>query len=111
MTRFRTSGARPEDWQKSWHFTVGRGGELFQHYPIELVTWHAGPKANPFYVGVEHEGVAGEVLEKAGVLPELEREGETAELDPESQERLEKIRDWVNELNLPDLGTGGASES
>ena len=29
---------------------------------------------------------------------------------PESEERLAKIRDWVNTLNLPDLGTG-ASES
>lgn len=54
--------------------------------------------------------VAGEVLEKAGVLPEAEREGEGGETDPESEERLAKIRDWVNELNLPDLGAG-SSES
>jgi len=54
--------------------------------------------------------VADEVLEKAGVLPEPDREGETAELDPETEERLAKIRDWVNELNLPDLESG-ASES
>ena len=54
--------------------------------------------------------VAGEVLDKAGMLPEAEREGETAELDPEAEERMAKIRDWVNELNLPDLG-GASSES
>jgi bifunctional DNase/RNase len=54
--------------------------------------------------------VAGEVLEKAGVLPEADHEGEGGEPDAESEERLAKIRDWVNELNLPDLGTG-ASES
>jgi len=53
--------------------------------------------------------VADDVLEKAGVIPEPEKEGD-AEADPESEERLAKIRDWVNELNLPDLGTG-ASES
>ena len=54
--------------------------------------------------------VAGEVLEKAGVLPEAEREGDGGETDAESEERLAKIRDWVNELNLPDLETG-SSES
>jgi bifunctional DNase/RNase len=55
--------------------------------------------------------VDGDVLERAGVIPEAEKESESEELDPESQERLAKIRDWVNELNLPDLGPGGASES
>jgi bifunctional DNase/RNase len=54
--------------------------------------------------------VADEVLEKAGVLPEPDREGDNPETDAENEERLSKIRDWVNELNLPDLGTG-ASES
>src|SRR6266581_2111107 len=58
----RTSAARPEDWQKSWHFTVAQDGAVFQHYPLQVVTWHAGPKANPLYAGIEHEGVAGEVL-------------------------------------------------
>ncbi|HKR97958.1 MAG TPA: bifunctional nuclease family protein [Candidatus Dormibacteraeota bacterium] len=52
-----------------------------------------------------------DVLERAGVIPEAEKESESEELDPESQERLAKIRDWVNELNLPDLGTSGTSES
>jgi len=54
--------------------------------------------------------VAGEVLDKAGMLPEAERDGETTEVDPETEERMAKIRDWVNELNLPDLG-GASSES
>ncbi len=53
--------------------------------------------------------VAGEVLEKAGMLPEADKEGD-GEVDPESEERMAKIRDWVNELNLPDLGTS-SSES
>jgi bifunctional DNase/RNase len=53
--------------------------------------------------------VAGEVLDKAGMLPEQEKDGET-EADPETEQRMAKIRDWVNELNLPDLGTG-SSES
>jgi bifunctional DNase/RNase len=48
--------------------------------------------------------VANEVLDRAGVLPEAEQEGEAGETDEETTERLAKIRDWVNELNLPDLG-------
>src|SRR5439155_12482154 len=60
-----TAGARPADWQKSWHFTVAQDGAVFQHYPLGVVTWHAGPKANPFYTGIEHEGVAGEPLTPA----------------------------------------------
>jgi hypothetical protein len=48
--------------------------------------------------------VATEVLDRAGVLPELDHEGELGETDEETTERLAKIRDWVNELNLPDLG-------
>jgi len=54
--------------------------------------------------------VEGEVLERAGVIPEADKEGEGEDQDPETQERLAKIRDWVNELNLPDLGTS-SSES
>ena len=54
--------------------------------------------------------VADEVLDKAGVLPEADKDGDLTETDPESEERLAKIRDWVNTLNLPDLGTG-SSES
>ena len=46
--------------------------------------------------------VAAEVLDRAGVLPENVL-GEDD--DSEASERLAKIRDWVNELNLPDLGT------
>lgn len=51
-----------------------------------------------------------DVLERAGVIPEADKEGDTGEHDPETEERLAKIRDWVNELNLPDLGSG-SSES
>src|SRR5580693_4791953 len=50
--------------------------------------------------------VATEVLEKAGVLPEPDRDGDDLEVDEMTEERLAKVRDWVNELNLPDLGTG-----
>ena len=48
--------------------------------------------------------VATEVLDRAGVLPEADQEGEPGETDEETIDRLAKIRDWVNELNLPDLG-------
>jgi uncharacterized protein len=53
--------------------------------------------------------VSGEVLEKAGMLPEADKDGD-ADADPETEERMAKIRDWVNELNLPDLGSA-SSES
>lgn len=46
--------------------------------------------------------VAADVLERAGMLPEGDAEGGGD--DPEESERLAKIRSWVNELNLPDLG-------
>jgi bifunctional DNase/RNase len=48
--------------------------------------------------------VATEVLDRAGVLPEGEGEGLLGDDLEESAERMAKIRDWVNELNLPDLG-------
>ena len=44
--------------------------------------------------------VATEVLDRAGVLPEADQEAEPGETDEETTERLAKIRDWVNELNL-----------
>ncbi len=52
--------------------------------------------------------VADDVLDRAGVLPEADGEGLPGEEDEESTERLAKIRDWVNELNLPDLGGDSA---
>lgn len=41
----------------SWTFSITRIGELYQHYPLESITWHGGgPEVNQSYVGVEHEG-------------------------------------------------------
>ena len=45
----------------SWHFSVLKDGVVWQHYPREVITWHAGP-ANHSFVGIECEGVAGEPL-------------------------------------------------
>ncbi len=47
--------------------------------------------------------VADEVLETASVIPEPDVASEDEDED-EREERLSKIRNWVNELNLPDLG-------
>jgi bifunctional DNase/RNase len=47
--------------------------------------------------------VAPDVLDRAGVLPDADGDGD-GEADGEDTDRLAKIRDWVNELNLPDLG-------
>ena len=61
--------------QVSWHFTVSKNGLVYQHYDASLVCWHAGPKANPYYVGIECEGLAGEELTspQADALCELLR--------------------------------------
>ncbi len=45
----------------SWHFTVAKEGQVFQHYALDIVTWHAGA-ANGLYTGIECEGVAGETV-------------------------------------------------
>lgn len=47
----------------SWHFSVAKDGRVIQHYPLEAVAWHAGSlEANRRFVGIEHEGRAGEPL-------------------------------------------------
>jgi len=48
--------------------------------------------------------VADEVLDKAGVLPEGDKDTEGGGTNEEEKERLTKIRDWVNAMELPDLG-------
>jgi bifunctional DNase/RNase len=49
--------------------------------------------------------VADEVLDKAGVLPENEREGEEAgETSEEDDEKLAIFREMINQMDLPDLG-------
>lgn len=51
------------DREASWHFSIARGGEIYQHYPVEAVCWGAGSlEANRRFVSVEHEGWAGERL-------------------------------------------------
>ncbi|MGI8846830.1 MAG: bifunctional nuclease family protein [Candidatus Dormibacteria bacterium] len=54
--------------------------------------------------------VSSEVLETAGVLPEPDEDGEPGEEDEETEERRAKVRDWVNELNLPDLDVGKGTD-
>ena len=61
------SGAR-----KSWCFSNPKSGPLLQHYEIEAVTWHAGYEANRLYVGVEHEGMAGELLTPTQIANDIE---------------------------------------
>jgi bifunctional DNase/RNase len=60
--------------------------------------------------------VADEVLDKAGVLPEADREGEGegggSGDDEESEGKLSIFREMVNSMDLPDLESeGGQSES
>lgn len=50
----------------SWWATVAKNGRIYQHYPLTAITWHAGSReANRRFVGVEHEGRAGEPLTEA----------------------------------------------
>lgn len=58
--------------------------------------------------------VADEVLDKAGVLPEQEKEGAADskdEVSPEEKEAIDEkltiFREMVNSMDLPDLGTEG----
>lgn len=55
----------------SWHFSNPKNGALLQHYETEAATWHAGPTANPFYIGIEHEGVAGEPLTEVQIANDV----------------------------------------
>lgn len=45
----------------SWHFSNLKDGRLYQHYPLDAVTWHARG-GNTDNGGMEHEGKAGEPL-------------------------------------------------
>lgn len=50
----------------AWHFSVLQSGEVWQHYPLNAVLWHAGNTyANARYIGIEHEGIAGQPLTDA----------------------------------------------
>ena len=50
----------------SWHLTIAKDGRVFQHYPLEAITWHCGLPGdrrfdtslvgNLTLVGEEHEG-------------------------------------------------------
>ena len=70
-------GPRPA----SWHLTVAKDGRYYQHYPLESITWHAGADANPRYVGIECEGVAGEPL------------------TPEQLATLRSVLDWLEAVD------------
>ena len=48
--------------------------------------------------------VAGEVLDRAGVLPEAEKEGEAEKPSEELDEKLTVFREMINSMDLPDLG-------
>jgi bifunctional DNase/RNase len=49
--------------------------------------------------------VADEVLDKAGVLPEKEGDGEgEPEVSEEDEEKLAIFREMINQMDLPDLG-------
>ena len=55
--------------------------------------------------------VAGEVLERAGVLPEADKESGDAEKPAEDDEKLAVFREMINSMDLPDLGKDEPSGS
>ena len=59
------------DRRASWHFSNPKSGPLLQHYETEAPTWHAGYQANCAYIGVEHEGVAGQPLTEVQVANDV----------------------------------------
>jgi len=68
--------------QSSWHFSNPKVGPLEQHYAISRITWHGGSLgANRRYVGIEHEGVAGEPLTASQIENDVALLGWLAEND------------------------------
>ena len=65
----------------SWTFSISKIGEVYQHYPLEAITWHCGrigdfdslsaAIGNLSLVGIEHEGAAGELLTEAQIQATL----------------------------------------
>lgn len=61
--------------EASWQFTVAKDGRVFQHYSADAVCWHCGVAGdslplsaavgNVALIGMEHEGVAAELVEGA----------------------------------------------
>jgi hypothetical protein len=51
----------------SWHMSNLKDGRLIQHFPFTAQCWHA-TAANNAFVGMEHEGVAGEPLTEAQIV-------------------------------------------
>jgi N-acetyl-anhydromuramyl-L-alanine amidase AmpD len=68
--------------QSSWHFSNPKVGPLEQHYAMSRITWHGGSLgANRRYVGIEHEGVAGEPLTASQIENDVALLGWLAEND------------------------------
>lgn len=59
------------DRRASWHFSNPKSGTLLQHFETEAVTWHAGYEANCRYIGIEHEGVVGQVLTESQIANDV----------------------------------------
>ncbi|MEA2671753.1 MAG: uncharacterized protein QOG45_1973 [Chloroflexota bacterium] len=55
--------------------------------------------------------VAGDVLERAGVLPEADKEGGDSKEPAEDDEKLAVFREMINSMDLPDLGEDKPSGS
>jgi hypothetical protein len=52
------------DRQASWHFSIAKDGTVYQHIETENISYASGSyQANRRFWSMEHEGVAGEVLE------------------------------------------------
>lgn len=51
------------DRQASWHFSVAKNGDVYQHIDTENISYASGSyEANRRFWSIEHEGVAGEPL-------------------------------------------------
>lgn len=51
------------DRRASWAFSNPKVGPMLQHYPLESVVWTNGSlESNVKFIGIEHEGVAGELI-------------------------------------------------
>ena len=54
------------DRQASWHFSVAKSGDVYQHIDTDNISYASGSyEANKRFWSIEHEGVAGEPLTAA----------------------------------------------
>ena len=94
---FLVQGHRPGA-NASWSFSNNQDGSMYQHYPLEAITYTSGGfRQNVDGLGVEHEGVAGQLLNAVQIANDKRLYGDVAELCPNL--RAARFMDGYREHN------------